>query len=82
MLNGHRAVGQLLVVDPRLDIPTEPVLLGEGTQDGCAVLTPLANGPALLATAIAPTTSRLRELLDEAHAHIAALTSPGRPASY
>ncbi|MFG2530387.1 urease accessory protein UreD [Streptomyces sp. NPDC048516] len=68
VLNGHRAVGQLLVVDPRLDIRRDAVLLGEGTKDGCAVLAPLANGPALLATAVAPTTSALRELLDEAHA--------------
>ncbi|WP_229889583.1 urease accessory protein UreD [Streptomyces mirabilis] len=69
VLNGHRAVGQLLVVDPRLDVRRDPVLLGEGAKDGCAVLAPLANGPALLATAVAPTTSTLRELLDEAHAH-------------
>ncbi|WP_406221452.1 urease accessory protein UreD [Streptomyces canus] len=68
-LNGHRAVGQLLIVDPRLDVRRDPVLLGgEGTQD-CAVLAPLAGSPALLATAVAPTTSRLRELLDQAHAH-------------
>ncbi|MFI6935456.1 urease accessory protein UreD [Streptomyces sp. NPDC050287] len=79
VLNGHRAVGQLLIVDPRLDARRNPVLLGEGAKDGCAVLAPLAGGPALLATAIAPTTSRLRELLDDAHAH--ALTrqrGPGR----
>lgn len=69
VLNGHRAVGQLLVVDPRLDVRRDPVLLGEGAKDGCAVLAPLAGGPALLATAVAPTTSTLRELLDEAHAH-------------
>jgi urease accessory protein len=69
VLNGHRAAGQLLVVDPRLDIRRDPVLLGEGTKDGCAVLAPLAGGAALLATAVAPTTSTLRELLDEAHAH-------------
>jgi urease accessory protein len=68
VLNGHRTVGQLLVVDPRLDVRRDPVLLGEGTKDGCAVLAPLAGGPALLATAVAPTTSTLRELLDEAHA--------------
>ncbi|MFD5272104.1 urease accessory protein UreD [Streptomyces sp. NPDC058335] len=68
VLNGHRAVGQLLVVDPRLDVRRDPVLLGDGTKDGCAVLAPLAGGPALLATAVAPTTSTLRELLDEAYA--------------
>jgi hypothetical protein len=48
--------------------PTDPILLGGDSKEGCAVLAPLANGPALLATAIAPTTSTLRELLDEAHA--------------
>lgn len=68
VLNGHRATGQLLIVDPRLNVRRDPVLLGEGTKDGCAVLAPLAGGPALLATAVAPTTSTLRELLDEAHA--------------
>jgi urease accessory protein len=69
VLNGHRAVGQLLIVGPRLDVRRDPVLLGEGAKDGCAVLAPLAGGPALLATAIAPTTSTLRVLLDEAYAH-------------
>jgi len=69
VLNGHRAVGQLLIVAPRLDHRQDPILLGEGTKDGCAVLAPLAGGPALLATAIAPTTSTLRKLLDEAYAH-------------
>ncbi|WP_030678804.1 urease accessory protein UreD [Streptomyces cellulosae] len=69
VLNGHRAVGQLLLVGPRLDIRRDPVLLGTGTKDGCAVLAPLADGPALLATAIAPNASTLRELLDKAHAH-------------
>jgi urease accessory protein len=69
VLNGHRAVGQLLIVDPRLDVQRDPVLLGKSTKDGCAVLAPLAGGPALLATAVAPTTSTLRELLDEAYAH-------------
>ncbi|WP_051744429.1 urease accessory protein UreD [Streptomyces yerevanensis] len=59
---------QLLVVDPLLDVRRDAVLLGEGTKNGCAVLAPLAGGPALLATTIAPTTSTLRELLDEAHA--------------
>ncbi|WP_241678472.1 urease accessory protein UreD [Streptomyces lasalocidi] len=68
VLDGHRATGQLLVVDPRLDALREPVLLGNGATDGCAVLAPLAGGPALLATAVAPTTSAVRELLDEAHA--------------
>ncbi|WP_149182808.1 urease accessory protein UreD [Streptomyces sp. TRM49041] len=69
VLDRHRAVGQLLVVDPRLNVRRDPVLLGEGTKEGCAVLAPLAGGPALLATAVAPTTATLRELLDEAYAH-------------
>ncbi|MFI9261933.1 urease accessory protein UreD [Streptomyces sioyaensis] len=73
VLGGHRAVGQLLVVDPRLDVPRNPVLLGEGTKDGCAVLAPLAGGPALLATAAAPTSATLRALLDEAQTHARAL---------
>ena len=68
VLNGHRATGQLLVVDPRVDVRRDPVLLGDGAQGGCAVLAPLAGGPALLATAVATTSSTLRELLDEAHA--------------
>ncbi|WP_405593544.1 urease accessory protein UreD [Streptomyces sp. NBC_01092] len=68
VLNGHRAVGQLLLVGPGMDARHDPVLLQEGSKDGCAVLTPLAGGPALLATAVAPTSSVLRELLDEAHA--------------
>ncbi|MEV5880417.1 urease accessory protein UreD [Streptomyces sp. NPDC052101] len=69
VLNAHRAVGQLLVVDPEMDVRRDPVTLHEGTSDGCAVLAPLVGGPALLATAVAPTSSTLRELLDEALAH-------------
>ncbi|MGW8066658.1 urease accessory protein UreD [Streptomyces ziwulingensis] len=67
VLNGHRAVGQLLLVGPAA-ARDEPVLLRRG-EGGCAVLSPLAGGPALLATAVAPTSSVLRELLDEAHAY-------------
>ncbi|MFF1346995.1 urease accessory protein UreD [Streptomyces sp. NPDC058322] len=69
VLDGHRAVGQLLVVDPELDAGRAPVLLREGTKDGCAVLAPLAGGPALFATAVAPSSSALRELLDQALGH-------------
>ncbi|WP_327277078.1 urease accessory protein UreD [Streptomyces sp. NBC_01224] len=69
VLGGHRAVGQLLIVDPEMDIQRDPFLLREGAKDGCAVLAPLGGGPALLATALAPTSSALRELLDEALAH-------------
>ncbi|WP_369393301.1 hypothetical protein AB5J72_41445 [Streptomyces sp. CG1] len=52
-----------------MDTRHTPVLLREGSKNGCAVLAPLAGGPALLATAVAPTSHALRELLDEAHAH-------------
>ncbi|MFE7108678.1 urease accessory protein UreD [Streptomyces sp. NPDC057575] len=69
VLDGHRAVGQLLVVEPDLDVGRAPVLLRNGIKDGCAVLAPLAGGPALLATAVAPASSALRELLDEALGH-------------
>lgn len=69
VLHEHRAFGQLLLVDPKLGVHRDPVLLRQGSRDGCAVLTPLASGPALLATAVAPTSSALRELLDEALAH-------------
>ncbi|AIS02359.1 urease accessory protein UreD [Streptomyces glaucescens] len=69
VLHRHRAVGQLLLVNPEARMPRGTTLLGEDSRSGCAVLTPLADGPALLATAVAPTSSRLRELLDEALTH-------------
>ncbi|AWK08219.1 urease accessory protein UreD [Streptomyces spongiicola] len=69
VLHEHRAVGQLLLVRPNTDPHRGPVLLRGGSRRGHAVLAPLANGPALLATAVAPTSSALRELLDEALAH-------------
>ncbi|MGI5400520.1 urease accessory protein UreD [Streptomyces sp. CA-135486] len=60
VLGGHRAVGQLLVVNPALDDkPAESRLFGEA-----AVLTPLA-GPAFLVTAVAPDARQLRCVLDE-----------------
>jgi len=60
VLAGHRAVGQLLVVDPEFeDKPAEPQLLGE-----TAALTPLA-GPAFLVTAVAPDARQLRRVLDQ-----------------
>ncbi|WP_329396783.1 urease accessory protein UreD [Streptomyces melanogenes] len=60
VLGGHRAVGQLLVVDPELaEKPVEARLLGES-----AVLTPLA-GPAFLVTALAPDARLLRRVLDD-----------------
>ncbi|MFD7443888.1 urease accessory protein UreD [Streptomyces sp. NPDC059909] len=59
VLGGHRAVGQLLVVDPEFEgKPVKPRQLGE-----TAVLTPLA-GPAVLITAVAPDARALRRLLD------------------
>ncbi|WP_223837944.1 urease accessory protein UreD [Streptomyces venezuelae] len=60
-LAGHRALGQLLVVDPAFETtPATPRMLGE-----LAAATPLA-GPAVLVTALAPDGLRLRQLLDEA----------------
>ncbi|MEU7066968.1 urease accessory protein UreD [Streptomyces sp. NPDC053429] len=60
-LAGHRALGQLLVVDPEFaEAPPAPAVLGE-----FAAVTPLA-GPAVLVTALAPDALRLRELLDAA----------------
>jgi urease accessory protein len=69
VLAGHRATGQLLVVDPAFqNAPPATHLLGDGPQDGQGVLAPLAAGPAVLATAIAPDSLRLGQLLDAAHA--------------
>ncbi|MBW5486422.1 urease accessory protein UreD [Streptomyces bambusae] len=60
-LAGHRAVGQLVVVDPAFEENPVPAgMLGE-----LAAVTPLA-GPAVLVTALAPDALRLRALLDEA----------------
>ncbi|WP_405495397.1 urease accessory protein UreD [Streptomyces sp. NBC_00096] len=60
-LAGHRALGQLLVVDPDFGAnPPQARMLGE-----FAAVTPLA-GPAVLVTALAPDALRLRELLDSA----------------
>ncbi|MBO3677866.1 urease accessory protein UreD [Streptomyces sp. NEAU-YJ-81] len=65
VLGGHRAVGQLLVVDP--SYATGPVVPRALT--GTAVLTPLA-GPAALATVVAPDALHLRRALDEAVAAV------------
>ncbi|MEU8916276.1 urease accessory protein UreD [Streptomyces nigrescens] len=72
VLDGHRALGQLLVVKPEFEqIPVEARLLGAAAGErsdggaGQGVLAPLA-GPAALATAVAPDALRLRRLLDEA----------------
>ncbi len=60
VLAGHRAVGQLLFVNPEYaDKPYETRLLGEA-----AVLTPLA-GPAFLVTAVASDARALRQVLDD-----------------
>ncbi|MFK0012821.1 urease accessory protein UreD [Streptomyces sp. NPDC091027] len=61
VLAGHRALGQLLVVDPAFAAQPPPAaVLGE-----FAVAAPLA-GPAVLVTALAPDALLLRERLDEA----------------
>lgn len=61
VLAGHRAAGQLLIVDPAFaGQPPEARLLGP-----TAAVTPLA-GPAVLVTAVAPDALRLRQLLDSA----------------
>jgi urease accessory protein len=65
VLGGHRASGQLLVVDPEWDgSPVGPRLLGD-----TAAVTPLA-GPAVLVTALAPDALLLRRVLDEALAEL------------
>ncbi|MYX62402.1 urease accessory protein UreD [Streptomyces sp. SID8382] len=66
VLGGHRAVGQLLVVDPSRD--SGPVA-GPRLLGATAVLTPL-SGPAALATAVAPDALQLRRALDEAAAAV------------
>ncbi|WP_308408743.1 urease accessory protein UreD [Streptomyces sp. AC627_RSS907] len=76
VLGGHRATGQLLLVDPELDTPQEPRVIGDDPAKGHAVLTPLADAQALVATAVAPTPALLRHLLDTALAVVHA--TPGR----
>ncbi|WP_189229857.1 urease accessory protein UreD [Streptomyces flaveolus] len=66
VLDTHRATGQLLLVDPYMDAPPEPRIIGDDPTEGQAVLTPLAAPQALLATAVAPTPAQLRHLLDTA----------------
>ncbi|MBA0052972.1 urease accessory protein UreD [Streptomyces sp. AJS327] len=66
VLDGHRAVGQLLAVDPVYErYPANVRLLGGGPDEGHAAVTPLA-GPGVLVTAVAPDGLRLRDLLDAA----------------
>ncbi|WNF27095.1 urease accessory protein UreD [Streptomyces sp. C11-1] len=67
VLAHHRATGQILIVGPGFDAaPPTAQALTDPSQDGLAVLTPLA-GPAVLITAIAPGGLRLRHLLNIAH---------------
>lgn len=70
VLGGHRATGQLLVVDPHLTADGPAILVGDSGEAGHAVLTPLARHPALLATATAPTLHAVSKLLDTALEHI------------
>ncbi|MBA2811193.1 urease accessory protein UreD [Streptomyces sp. KM273126] len=66
VVGSHRACGQLLVVDPSLTpAANPPVLLGNPDTPAHGALVPLA-GPALLATVVADTATRLRHLLDQA----------------
>ncbi|TXS51617.1 urease accessory protein UreD [Streptomyces sp. t39] len=61
VLGGHRAVGQLLVVDPDFaDKPPRPGMRGPNTA-----VSPLA-GPSALVTAVAPDARELRAVLDSA----------------
>ncbi|WP_067170370.1 urease accessory protein UreD [Microtetraspora niveoalba] len=63
---GHRAIGQILIVDPALDQqPPHASLFGDDPAAGQAVLTPLA-GPAVLITALASDTLHLHRLLNAA----------------
>ncbi|MFI7704120.1 urease accessory protein UreD [Nonomuraea sp. NPDC049480] len=67
ILAGHRAVGQILIVDPAYEKePPHVRLVGDDPTHGQAVLTPLA-GPAILVTALATDTMHLRRLLDAAY---------------
>ncbi|HWU10778.1 MAG TPA: urease accessory protein UreD [Streptomyces sp.] len=66
VLAGHRATGQILIIDPAFENrPAAARLHGDTAQAGQAVLTPLA-GPAALVTAVAPDGLQLRRLLDTA----------------
>ncbi|MEV0143762.1 MULTISPECIES: urease accessory protein UreD [unclassified Nonomuraea] len=76
---GHRAVGQILIVDPALERqPAHARLLGDDPATGQAVLAPLA-GPAMLITALAPDTLHLRRLLDAAQQVASPPALPGPP---
>lgn len=45
-------------------MPQKPHVIGDDPAEGHAVLTPLADPQALIATAVAPTPAQLRHLLD------------------
>ncbi|NUL01948.1 urease accessory protein UreD [Streptomyces lunaelactis] len=79
VLGNHRACGQLLVVRPDMTVLRELVYLGDDPEAGSAVLAPLADSSALLATAVASTPARLRDLLDTALAHAEGTASPAAP---
>jgi urease accessory protein len=67
VLAGHRAAGQILIVDPAFERePPDVRLLGGDPKQGQAVLSPL-SGPAILVTALAQDTMQLRRLLDAAY---------------
>lgn len=72
VLGGHRAAGQIVVVDAEF---TEKPIAPGVPADGLAVL-PL-SGPAVLVSAVAPDALRLRRLLDRAPASF----TPASPAS-
>lgn len=64
VLGEHRAIGQLLVIDPAFrDSPPAVRLLPSTPGESQAVHTPLA-GPAILVTALAPDALRVQDLLD------------------
>lgn len=70
VLGGYRATGQLLVVDPCLSADHPPIHIGDDPEAGQAVLTPLAQHPAYLATAVGRGLHDVGELLDAALEHI------------
>ncbi|MFF8918778.1 urease accessory protein UreD [Streptomyces sp. NPDC015032] len=70
VLGSHRATGQLLLVGPEPGAHQGPRVIGDEPAKGHAVLTPLADTQALVATAVAPTPALLRHLLDTALAYV------------
>ncbi|MFJ7148900.1 urease accessory protein UreD [Streptomyces sp. NPDC100445] len=70
LLGGHRATGQLVIVHSEPDADQKPYVISDDPAKGYAVLAPLVDAPAWVATAIAPTPALLRSLLDAALAHL------------